>query len=98
MPTPKENYSILQMIDKLVNEGYKGQYYDETRASAAAFDMLSRGTLPIVEPPKMTTEQRDQREAIREENREVARANREFQQRRQRFLKRKRRTLQKNKK
>lgn len=95
MPTPKQNYSVLQMINKLVNEGYKGQYYDEDRASAAALDMLSRGTLPIVEPPKITKEQRSQRETIKNENRQISRANREFQQRRKKFLEKKRRALRK---
>ena len=67
----KENYSVSQYIQRLELEGY-----DNDRAVAASLDMLRRGTLPLVSPPKMTTEQKRQQKNIETPRRKAVAKNR----------------------
>ena len=67
----RENYSVSQYIQRLELEGY-----DNDRAVAASLDMLRRGTLPLVSPPKMTTEQKRQQKTIETPRRKAVAKNR----------------------
>ena len=67
----KENYSVSQFIKQLELEGY-----DNDRAVAASLDMLRRGTLPLVSPPTMTTEQKKQQKKIESPRRQAVAKNR----------------------
>ena len=67
----KENYAVTQYIKKLSQEGY-----DYDRAIAASLDMLRRGTLPMVSPPKLSTGQKQQQKQMTTPRKKVVSNNR----------------------
>ena len=66
-----ENHSVSVFAQYLEQNGYSSD-----RAVAASLDMLRRGTLPIVQPPKVSPQQKDQIKSINKSRRDVLERNR----------------------
>lgn len=63
-----ENHSVTTYARYLEQQGYTSD-----RAIAASLDMLRRGTLPIVQPPDVSTEQIQQMKTMGKNRRDVLR-------------------------
>ena len=88
----KENYSVTKYAERLEMEGYSSD-----RAIAASLDMLRRGTLPLLAPPMVSPQQKEQQKKINQPRREVVRDQKRKARNQRNNFKRRLRALKKRK-